>query len=414
MYVVDSHNSRQFYPTTNTIHTCLPPARCARHPPPRLLHNATFDAIVATAGLLDVHPFRDGNGRLCRLLLNWILQRAGIPFPVNICATIEQRGKYSATIKGWVKHVQQMNATNTAAGQRARLVSGRAGREKGHSLIELQVYPFAQHVAEQLLRAWEEFSRMRLRLVKAATDSASEAAVRAAREQKRDEACMICMEDVPNIATLCCGAAVHLNCMGKWLAEAPDPTCVSCRTPLPRPVLRPADPALVPAAAGARAGARAGGPNVAAAGGSDPESAGTTTEASDDTETSRIDHHALPLLPTDVAVLWEQLRALEQIHARSNQERAAQDALQDDTTTTSESDDDTTTTTGEAGDTDDTAEDTTTATSTVHAGDPAHQQVSTRIECVLCRNIAASGCTNRMCGGCCRSNGRYSCDRHNG
>jgi hypothetical protein len=273
-----------------------------------------------------------------------------------------------------------------------------------NSVQTLKVYPLTQHVAEQVLLAWEEFSRMRLRLVKAATDSASEAAVRTAREQKRDEACMICMEDAPNIATLCCGAAVHLNCMGKWLAEAPDPACISCRTPLPRPLLRPAAPA------------EAARPNAAAAGGSDTESADTTTEASDDTETSTNNRNAPPLLPADVALLWEQLGALEQILARSNQERAAQDATQDDTTTTGreESDDDDTTTTGEAEGTDGTEDGTTTATSTVRAWDPSHQQVNTRIECVHCRNIAASGCTNRMCGGCCRSNGSYSCDRHNG
>jgi hypothetical protein len=59
---------------------------------------------------------------------------------------------------------------------------------------------------------------------------------------------MICLERGPNIATLCCGAAVHLNCMcvsplgsvvsfcgpyalgrAMWLADAPHPTCVSCR-----------------------------------------------------------------------------------------------------------------------------------------------------------------------------------------
>ena len=43
---------------------------------------------------------------------------------------------------------------------------------------------------------------------------------------QRADCCMICHEQGPNIATLCCGAAVHLNCMAKWLADAPQPSCI--------------------------------------------------------------------------------------------------------------------------------------------------------------------------------------------
>ena len=43
---------------------------------------------------------------------------------------------------------------------------------------------------------------------------------------QRADCCMICHEEGPNIATLCCGAAVHLNCMAKWLADAPQPSCI--------------------------------------------------------------------------------------------------------------------------------------------------------------------------------------------
>ena len=43
--------------------------------------------------------------------------------------------------------------------------------------------------------------------------------------------CFICLEDKPNIATLCCGKAVHFNCMAKWLRQ--NASCPQCREKLP-------------------------------------------------------------------------------------------------------------------------------------------------------------------------------------
>ena len=43
--------------------------------------------------------------------------------------------------------------------------------------------------------------------------------------------CFICLDDRPNIATLCCGKAVHFNCMAKWLKEKS--SCPQCRENFP-------------------------------------------------------------------------------------------------------------------------------------------------------------------------------------
>lgn len=47
-----------------------------------------MDMEVMTAalfyGLVNTHPFKDGNGRLCRLLVGYALQAAGEPFPVYL------------------------------------------------------------------------------------------------------------------------------------------------------------------------------------------------------------------------------------------------------------------------------------------------------------------------------------------
>ena len=43
--------------------------------------------------------------------------------------------------------------------------------------------------------------------------------------------CLICMDDDPNIATLCCGKAVHINRMATWLSNRLE--CPHCKTVLP-------------------------------------------------------------------------------------------------------------------------------------------------------------------------------------
>ena len=361
--------------------------------PPELL-TATL-----VLGFLEVHPFKDGNGRMGRLMLNWLLKRVGIPFVINICATAEHRTKYTAAVKV-SRSVKGPDAANDSADP-------------------ISILPFASHISEQLLLAWDQLERTRLRLVATATESASEAAVLEARRKKREEeGCMICMEDHPNIATLCCGAAVHLNCMAKWLAEAPDPTCISCRVALPRPPARPPPPPPPGGAAAAATGGAADDDDDDTTDTTgtiddddddttdttrtmtDDDDTTTTVESGDAADTTTVTPAQLVNNPSP-AVLLEQLRALEQIYARTNHQHQHQHQQENDTTT------DTTTASEGPSATDDT-------TTTVGAGDGSGVGAQ-RSRCAKCNsNIAASGCSNNMCGGCCRPYGQYSCARHNG
>ena len=52
-------------------------------------------------------------------------------------------------------------------------------------------------------------------------------------EQSLKESCLVCLEEDPNISTLCCGKPLHFNCMSKWLSR--NSTCPQCRFHLPRP-----------------------------------------------------------------------------------------------------------------------------------------------------------------------------------
>lgn len=50
------------------------------------------------AEFVTIHPFNDGNGRMCRLLLNFVFRSRGLPFYCPVAVTKKQRGHciYSA------------------------------------------------------------------------------------------------------------------------------------------------------------------------------------------------------------------------------------------------------------------------------------------------------------------------------
>ncbi len=168
-------------------------------------HNAYAVAAGALLGLLNVHPWRDGNGRVARILASYVLRRAGVPFSVALTASTEHRRAYVAALR---ECVYASSPTVT---------------------------PMADLIAEHAARVWDALERARVgaNAVAEASSEAASKAVREARQAALDAGCIICMDERPNISMLCCGAAVHLNCMVTWLTEAQcanrEPTCVQCR-----------------------------------------------------------------------------------------------------------------------------------------------------------------------------------------
>lgn len=80
----------------------------------------------------------------------------------------------------------------------------------------LSAAPLADYIAAAIAAVWEEIERA--------------AAPPSGPHREPDSRCMVCLCGAPNIATLCCGAPLHLSCITKWLMR--NKSCVHCRAPL--------------------------------------------------------------------------------------------------------------------------------------------------------------------------------------
>ena len=181
--------------------------------------HAVLFASIAMYGVVDVHPFLDGNGRLSRIIANWALKK--VPFPINLFATPAQRSEYVLNIEK-TRHFLSLTRTH---GQVSRDEIMESLKTTGvfSSLIRLVMDRVARSVAE-CNRVFEEKSYL-------AAEAAEDRAARRARERSAQGTCIICFDEKPNIATLCCGKAVHLNCIAEWLSN--NNTCPVCRGEIP-------------------------------------------------------------------------------------------------------------------------------------------------------------------------------------
>ena len=162
-------------------------------------------AAAALFGIVDVHPFVDGNGRLSRIVANWCLRRARFPFPINFLVTKAQRREYISAVQ----------LTNGATHLHYRGVKA----EQGGSMARIDVLrttgcfsPIVCLIADRLARAFSEFRREEADKANLASEETEARAARNARERAAEGDCIICFDEKPNIATLCCG---KVSCLGK-------------------------------------------------------------------------------------------------------------------------------------------------------------------------------------------------------
>jgi fido (protein-threonine AMPylation protein) len=298
---------------------------------------ATFAAAVCF-GVLDIHAFADGNGRLSRISTNWALRRAGLPFVINLFATPAQRREYVSAI--------EMTRRNLSIVARGNVDEETLLDATAHSGL---LQPLECLIMDQISRAAVECGKLVAEKSLLVSEEQEARVARQFREKAAAGTCLICFDNFPNVATLCCGKAVHLNCMAKWLSD--NESCPQCRADLPSLPPRLAAPAD----------------------NQDPTEV-ETEDISDDT--------------TDIT------------NESTDDTVTVNDAPLEDTTEDVHS-------------TEDTADDTIDDTTDEPPNIPPPAPRASRPECVHCRNRSAADCSNSCCGRCCVIHGHFQCPRHN-
>lgn len=414
-----------------------------------LKHNARHAVLFAAAamyGLVDIHPFADGNGRLSRIVCNWALRQ--LPFPINLFATASQRAEYVTALET-TRHCLSLTCVH---GRVSRDDILRATKHTG--IFSPIVHLLMDRVARTTLeweRLWEEKNGL-------AAEAAEAQAARRVRERAARGTCMICLEEKPNIATLCCGKPSHLNCIAEWLSQ--QTTCPICRSEMPAISGR-----VVRAASSGEPGRNIHGERHEE--GHEDEDDRSTTSSAGSTgvnnwnrrserfreffeETWRHDGvrnlwQAHPSTTTTTTTSEEDdedngeedHETTRRMLRQEQQEQESQSSSRDESIETTESESetfDTTTSSEDGGATSDPTDsssntasdeqhaDTATVlnggmtTSGTESSQPAQHRHSPRVASCssrTCRNRAAFDCANSLCGRCCVLVGEFHCPRHN-
>lgn len=353
----------------------------------KLVHDKISFVAIILFGIVDIHPFRDGNGRTARIFMNIALKRIlGLPFPITITAQIHHRRQYTDALK--------------ECRSRLSRISKGEGLAEGQSAFDR----LTEFVVDRVLHAVVQMnSLVELKAHSAAMEEEARVA-RRVREKAAEGQCIICLDENPNISTLCCGQAIHHNCLTEWLSN--QGTCIACRKTMPKvPRTLQRQQNVQPT-------------NVNAPNDRAEETTDDTTETTDDTTST-----------TEVVQQQQQQQddndTTEDTTDDTTDDTTSDDNGQqqeDDNDTTEDTTDDTTEDSVDNGqqqaDDSDTTEDTTDDT-TDDTADTTDDTESTdnapapSIFCTNCqRNKFAADCTNKMCGRCCQVHGQYNCRRH--
>mmetsp|Transcript_22461 Transcript_22461/g.47287 ORF Transcript_22461/g.47287 Transcript_22461/m.47287 type:complete len:609 (+) Transcript_22461:88-1914(+) len=365
-------------------------------------------AAIVLFGINDIHPFQDGNGRAARIYMNVALKKLlGLPFPIIITATAPQRREYVDGLRESRSRLQRIAQKSSR--------TKKANSPVFRSLIQV-VFDRIIHAIRQVNSLIETKSQA------AAVEEEAKIA-RRVRERAAAGQCVICLDDNPNISTLCCGQVVHMTCLAEWLSN--HGSCITCRKPLPKLTQRiqrrdenrdgnagANDPPLPPADGNALRNVN-----------EETEESTEETTAMDDTTT---DDDANDANDADAHETTEDTTTMDDTTNDAEDDNA--DAAQDDTT--EDVTEDTTTvddTTNDDNDdvqedntedtTEDATEDTTEDSDDISDGGTATEQQQTTHQTIWCghcqKNRFALDCSNGMCGSCCQLYGTGSCDRHN-
>ena len=91
--------------------------------------------------------------------------------------------------------------------------------------------PMFDMILDRVCRAIDQCQSIIQEKIERSVEEMESKAARRYLEKASRGTCLICFDDKPNIATLCCGRAVHINCLAQWLSS--NNTCPNCRGELP-------------------------------------------------------------------------------------------------------------------------------------------------------------------------------------
>eukprot|EP00751_Fragilariopsis_kerguelensis_P027476 CAMPEP_0170880804 /NCGR_PEP_ID=MMETSP0734-20130129/32659_1 /TAXON_ID=186038 /ORGANISM="Fragilariopsis kerguelensis, Strain L26-C5" /LENGTH=719 /DNA_ID=CAMNT_0011264409 /DNA_START=13 /DNA_END=2172 /DNA_ORIENTATION=+ len=309
------------------------------------VYNAISMAAIWMYAIANVHPFRDGNGRLSRIICNYVLKRLlKMPFVITLVATPQQRKEFIESMKFGQIIIRQLSSSSATTA-----ISG----FDSDNMFDIDTPIFLKlidTILDRLSHAIHQFQAL-LREKSSAAEAQREAKIiRKYRVRAANGQCIICLDDKPNIATLCCGQAVHLNCIAEWLSN--QQSCVSCRSPLPRLV-------------------------------------GVTNN---NNNSNNVDYEENQ---------EEEEDSIENINDDTTYDS---DTTSDVQQVVDTSDYDTTNDI-----TEDTTEETTDDPAPLPTQDQDQHQPS---RCNICNNMSATNCSNGLCGRCCVNHGAFNCNRH--
>lgn len=177
-------------------------------------------AAAAMLGVLDLVPFQVGNQRLARIVLNWTLRRAGLPFCVTLYSDREEKLAFLSAIQRTKQNLFLVPQGCVEESETAMVLRSTGG-----------LVPLVAYLINRLSRATINLCMLVEKKSLMASEETDARLVRLAREKAAEGTCIICFEDKPNIATLCCGKPIHLNCLAEWLKKKS--SCPQCRSDLP-------------------------------------------------------------------------------------------------------------------------------------------------------------------------------------
>lgn len=193
--------------------------------------DALRSMILATClcfATLDIHPFSyPENSVMARLCIDRVL---GFPFRLPVYSfTSDDDEAFCKAVAQCRSNIILIAHTSTSSSQELiRMAAVAAG-----ALEPLFTF-LLNFVCKEIDRFEEVLKADQKEETSSPTPMDMDQLSRDLREQSLSESCLICLEDGPNISTLCCGKPLHFNCMSKWLSR--NSTCPQCRFDLPRPL----------------------------------------------------------------------------------------------------------------------------------------------------------------------------------